>query len=59
MITEDNVDITKGDEVQTNLNWSSEITDIEKNKFSVPAMAPRKKKRNMKMKYVCPGHLSI
>lgn len=43
---EDNVDI-KGDnnEGQTNLDWSSETINIEKNSFSVPAMAPRKKKK--------------
>ncbi|XP_022183161.1 uncharacterized protein LOC111042769, partial [Myzus persicae] len=46
-ITEDNVDTTKEDnnERQKNFDWSSDTTNIEKNTFSAPAMASRKKKK--------------
>lgn len=46
----DNVDTTKEDnnEGQKNLDWSSDTTNIEKNTFSAPAMAFRKKKRKTK-----------
>ncbi|KAF0752008.1 Uncharacterized protein FWK35_00012629 [Aphis craccivora] len=49
-ITEDNVDTTKGDnnEGQKNLNWSSDTANIDKNTFSAPSMASRKKKKKAK-----------
>ncbi|KAL5234096.1 hypothetical protein ACI65C_001506 [Semiaphis heraclei] len=49
-ITEDNIEITKGNnnEGQTNLDWSSDTSNIENNTFRALAMAPRKKKKKEK-----------